>query len=102
MHPKHNNQGVCRVRQPDVRTDVITTLCSPACVSWHRVLLLDVRSLNSLPLNPSHCLLQSLDEGLGVECEAMWEDEWKHNITIISDPPLKHHDRDWVFGFPHH
>ena len=30
----------------------------------------------------------------------MWEDEWKHNITIPSDHP-KYDNVDWMYGFYH-
>ena len=35
---------------------------------------------------------------LFIDYEAMWEDEFGHNITIASDYP-KHDDGYWVFGF---
>ena len=54
------------------------------------VLLPDVGSSSCHPL--------SLDVGHHVQCEVMWEDEWKHNVTMTSDHP-KHHHEDWVFGF---
>ena len=70
-----------------------------ACVAWHRVLLPDIGSSSSFPLySGQHNLLQVLDVGLHVESEAMWEDEWRRNITIASDYP-KYHDVNWVFGF---
>ena len=48
----------------------------PACVAWHRVLLLGVSSPWSHPLNLSHhYLFQALDVDPYVECEAMLEDE---------------------------
>ena len=60
-----------------------------ACVVWYRVLL----------LNPEqNCLLPAFHVDLDVECEATWEDELKHNITITSDHS-KHHLVDWLFGF---
>ena len=30
----------------------------------------------------------------------MWEDVWRHNVTIASDHP-NHQDVDWVFAFHH-
>ena len=41
--------------------------------------------------------IQALDIGLHVKPLAMWEVEWKHNVTITSDYP-KDNDVDWIFG----
>ena len=66
---------------------------------WHRVLLLDVGSSSSHPLNPGqHYFLQALDVDLHVDSEAIWENELRHNVTITFDLP-KYHDVDVVFGF---
>ena len=93
------------VGQSDVRDDVVTeiflqpTLGSAACVAWHSVPLPVVGSSNSHPLNTGqYYLLQVFDICLYVEYEAMWEDECRHNIAVISDYH-KHHDVEWVFGF---
>ena len=74
----------------------------------HQVLLLVLHSTESvarrkvfqLPLShPSqHKFVLAFDIGLGVESEAMWEDEWRHNITITLDHS-KYCDVNWVFGF---
>ena len=68
------------------------------CVIWRIALLRDVGSYRSHPLDPGlYCLLQSLDIGLRVKSDAMWEDEWKHHVNITGDHP-KHFDVDRVFG----
>ena len=64
------------------------TLSSPACGTWHWVLLPDVRSSSSLPLDPGHYYhFQELNTGLPVESEFMWENEWMHNVTSACDNP---------------
>ena len=46
-----------------------------------------------------HCyLLQTIDVGVHVECENIWEGELRHNITITSDYP-KQPNVEWVFDF---
>ena len=88
---------------PDVRADVVAeiflqpALGSPACVAWRRVSLPDVGPSSSCPLDPGGQLFRALDVGLYVKDEAIWEDEWKHNVTTTSDH-LKHHDVDLIFG----
>ena len=96
------------VRLWDVMSDGVTeifwqpTLCISACVAFVRVILSDVGSSSSHPLDSErHYLLSTLDLGLCVESEAMWEDEWRHDIIITSGNP-KHYDVDWVFGFHHY
>ena len=77
-------------------------LCSVANVAWHRVLLTDVRSFSSYPLdldqdNP----LLALSVVFCVEFGAMCEDEGRHNLSITSDQS-KYHDMNWMFGFHHY
>ena len=67
---------------------------------WHgAVLLPDVRSSSSRSRHPNqYYIFLALDVGLLVESEAMWEDEWRGNITIASNH-FRHHGVDWVFDF---
>ena len=75
---------------------------SSAWVTWRRILLLDVGYSRSHSLYPGkHSILQRINVGPRVESEAIWEAEWKHNVTIVSDHP-KLHDVDWIFGFHHY
>ena len=78
----------------------LPTLVSSACVACCRVLMPDIGSSSSQPLNPgrNYFLLQALNVGLHVKTEDLWEDEWKHNITISTNHCI-HHNLDWVFGF---
>ena len=92
----------------DVSGDVVgeiflqPTLGSSTYEAWHRVLLPDVESSITHPLDPGqNFLLQILDVGLRVESETTWEIEWRHNITIDSYFS-KRQDVDWVFGFHHY
>ena len=77
------------VKRPDVRGDVPAeiiaqpTLGYPACVAWFSVLLLDIGSSSTHPLDPrQHYLLQT---GLGhcvepvVVLKVMWGDEKRHS-----------------------
>ena len=58
-----------------------------------------VLTKSSVLLDPGeHCLLPALHVGFHVESEAMWEDKWRYNVSIISDHS-KHHDVDRVFSF---
>ena len=84
------NQGV---RLPDVKDDVVTeiffhpTLGSPAHVVGCRVLLLDIGSFISHPLNPGqHYLHQALYVDLHVESEAMWEDGGITSPSLVNSP----------------
>ena len=96
--------AIRRVRLSNFRGDVVAdilsqlTLGSLACVALRRVLLPDIGSSNSYFLDPrQHCLRQALDVNLGWVCGHI-EDEWKHNVAIVSD----HFEQDnveWVFGF---
>ena len=67
---------------------------------WHdAVLLLDVGSFSSHSFDQEkHKLLQVLVVGHCIDSEVMWEDEWRHDVTIVSDHP-KHNDVNRVFGF---
>ena len=70
-------------------------MASLACVAGRRVLLPDVGSSRSYPLDPEqHYPLQILDVGVYVESVTMWT--WME--VIASDHP-NHHDVDWVFAF---
>ena len=70
-------------------------------MAWHQVLLLDVRSFSSHPINPGqHYLLQALDVGLFVESENMREDQRKPNANTTSDH--SEHFEDWDFVFYHY
>ena len=72
------------IKRPDFRSDVVkveilsqSTLCSLF------VLLPNIESPRSHRLDPGqHNLFQALDVDLYIESEAMWEDEYWHNITI--------------------
>ena len=64
-----------------------------------RILLLDVGSYNSYPLDPGrHCLLHAIEVSLRLESVAILEDELRHKVTVAIEHP-KHHDVDWIFGF---
>lgn len=57
-----------------------------ACVTWCRVLLLDIVSaLNHLLHAGQYYFLQELDVGYHVESLAVWEIEWRLNIAITSE-----------------
>ena len=59
-------------------------------MAWCRVLLPDVGSSSSHPLDPGqHYLFQALDVGHCVESEAMWKNKQRH-ITIACAPNLLH------------
>ena len=101
----HNNQAISRAKQPDVRSNVITeifwqtVLGSLAFGARCRVLLPGIGSSSSHPLDQDkHHLLQTLTVGFRVECKAMREDVWRHNVTITRDH-CKHHGLDREFGF---
>ena len=74
--------AIWEVRQPHVRCDVVTEIFSlptpgsPACVVWYRIMLPDGPSSSHLPDPDQYYLLQSLDTGLHVKSETMWEDEF--------------------------
>ena len=57
---------------------------------WHMLGLLTAPSGSMEALFP-----QALDVGLHVESEAMWEDEWWHNITILWPPPNSMMWNEW-------
>ena len=60
--------------------------------AWHRVLMSDLGSSSSHPIDPKqNWLLQAFDEVLRIKSEAMWQDGWSQNVTIASDHP-KHRD----------
>ena len=103
----HNNQGDWNLGSyvdrcwGDIVAEIFwqLRLVPPICMAWHWVLLTNAGSFSSHLLNPrQYYLFQALGEGLHVGLEAMWEEEWRHNVTIASDHP-KHHDVNWVFGF---
>ena len=86
-------------RWPDIRGYVVTEISSlakigsPACVALRRLLLSNVVSSRSHPLDPElPYLLKALDVDLRVKSEAMWE-ECGHDVTITIDP-TKHRDVD--------
>ena len=69
-------------------------------LGWYSAALLsDIEYSNSQSFNSvQHYLFQAFNVSLHVECVAMKEDEWRHNVIIVSDHP-KYHDVDWVFDF---
>ena len=95
------------VRQPNFGGDVLAEIFTQprlgsACVVCHRVLLPGIGSSISPFLDlGKYYLFQTPNVGLCVKSETIWEDKWKHTITIVSDNP-KHSDVDWVFGFHHY
>ena len=74
----------------------LPTLGSSACVAWRRVLLPDEGFSKRHSLN----LVRVLHVGIRVDPEAMWDFEWRHNVTIARDN-FKHHDVDWILGLHH-
>ena len=81
--PTHNNQGIAiwSIKQINVRSDMVveifsqSSLGSPACVAWRTVLLPDVGSSSSHPLDPrQYYILLALDVSLHIVSEIMWED----------------------------
>ena len=58
----------------------LPTLGFLAFVAWCRVLLPDLGSSIDHPLN----LGQTLDIGLGVVSKAVWKEEMKHNVAIVT------------------
>ena len=87
--------AIRRFRGSDIWGDVVAEIFSQP----HMFLVLRWHNTYSYcyPLGPlQHYLLQSLDEGLCVESDAVWEDEWRNNVNIDSDHTK--HDVDWVFG----
>ena len=60
------------VRWPDARGEIFwQPRLASSCVVWHKVLLPDIESSSSQPLDPNQPYL------LHVESDAMWEDEWR-------------------------
>ena len=97
--------AIWKVRRPDVRCDVVAmifsqpTLGSTAYMAWRRFFLPDIESSNNQSLNLRlHYALHALDAGLCVESKTMWEDDWRHNVTLAIDHRI-HHDVEWMFGF---
>ena len=91
---------IVRVRQSDVAINIFSqpTLCFLAWVAFVRVLFLDIGFFSWYLLDPGHHQLQQ-DARFRVQCKATWENEWRHNITIVNNPLPKHHDVDWMFSF---
>ena len=68
-------------------------------MSHYRVLLPDVGSSSSQPLNLEKLyFIQALDVDLCVKSEDIWEDEFRHKVTITRYH-TKHPNVDWVFSF---
>ena len=95
-HFPYDNQGYCKLKNYAPRCSrwcsrrnfCQSRLVFPVCMTWYRVLFLDEAYFSNHPLDPGeHYHLQELDAGLCVESDGTWEDEWRHNITIISDHP---------------
>ena len=79
------------LERPDIMGDVVAEMLllprldSQSLVVWRRVLLSEVGSSSSHPLYPGqNYSTQALDVDLCVECKAMWDNEWRHNVTITS------------------
>ena len=89
-------------KKPDVRGDVVMEIFwqSPpgsfACVAQRRVQL----PIATLWIQKSTISFRH-NVSLRVKCESIWEDQCRHNVTIVSDLP-KHHNVGCVIGFHHY